>query len=98
MDHRTWTPIPYSEYFPARVGVDKIHIETHFLDSGKTVAIQPPAVTIPYQKQEDHDYTGAYDPSSNGPTVRASLGSIVLGRSGVGLFHFMSLFYVEQEY
>ncbi|KAL8284112.1 hypothetical protein RQP46_004861 [Phenoliferia psychrophenolica] len=93
MDGRSARPLPYIEYYPARVAVDLIQVETHYLGSSEVTKIPKSTLTIPYIHQDDYDSTVTYKVGSDGPTVRAPLGSIVFGRSGdkggnanVGLF------------
>lgn len=83
MDLRTGVPKPYIEFYPARLSVNKINVETVFLESGKVVKIPPRENTIPYLVSDDYDVTVDYHSINDGPTERAPLGAIVLARSGV---------------
>lgn len=80
-DSRQGTALPYYEYWVSLLDQSVVNECIH-LHNGEIVSIPPPRVTRTYPTQQK-----SYDPDVAlsdrwGPTVRAPLGLVVLGRSG----------------
>ncbi|OAA54611.1 hypothetical protein SPI_08857 [Niveomyces insectorum RCEF 264] len=83
IDMRTAVGRPYFEYWVCLMPQSFVHEAAHLAD-GTVVPIPPPSVTQTYpREQQSSDGTAEpVDLSTFGPTTRAPLGYVVLGRSG----------------
>lgn len=82
VDMRTAIGRPFFEYWVALMPQSFVHEVAHLPD-GKRVNIPTPTITKEYPREQVSSETEApVDLSSFGPTTRAPLGYIVMGRSG----------------
>jgi hypothetical protein len=83
MDSRTCIPVPFMEYWPARVHVKHLPLTVRFVGSIMKIPVDPiaPADTKPVVKQRDYD-PAAFDAGKWGPTTPGPLGWVVHARSG----------------
>ncbi|GMK53562.1 hypothetical protein CspeluHIS016_0101480 [Cutaneotrichosporon spelunceum] len=83
MDSRTCVPVPFMEYWPARVHVKHLPLTVRFVGSLMKIPVGPvsPAETQPVVKQSDYD-PPAFDAVKWGPTTPGPLGWVVHARSG----------------
>jgi hypothetical protein len=83
MEQRHGFPKPYYEYFVTTVEQNIIKHVAHIPFAGRTIAIEAPADTIPYQvEQEIEEAVNPRPLDSFGHTTNAPLGYIVHARSG----------------
>lgn len=81
LDMRNTMPKLYMDFWPSTIPETELHLSLAFL-GGETKALSNHKETVPAMKSASYDAKQAYDEFKWGPTVRAPLGSMVMGRSG----------------